>query len=68
MWPASNKEGTAHQAWWRTPLVPALRSQRKVDLFEFEASLVYKASFRAASTVTQRNHVLANREGVVCGR
>ena len=39
-----------------------------MDLFEFEASLVYKASFRAASTVTQRNHVLANREGEERGR
>ena len=29
--------------WWSTPLIPALRRQRQVDLYEFEASLVYKS-------------------------
>ena len=28
--------------WWRTPLIPALGRQRQVDLYEFEASLVYR--------------------------
>ena len=29
--------------WWCTPLIPALGSQRQVDLCEFEASLVYSS-------------------------
>ena len=29
--------------WWRMPLIPALRRQRRADLCEFEASLVYKS-------------------------
>ena len=37
---------------WRMPLIPALRRQRQVDLQEFEASLVYRASFRTARAVT----------------
>ena len=28
---------------WHTPLIPALGRQRQVDLWEFEASLVYKS-------------------------
>ena len=28
------------------PLIPALRMQRQVDLYEFEASLVYKSQFQ----------------------
>jgi hypothetical protein len=30
------------QVWWFTPLISALRRQRKLDLCEFKASLVYK--------------------------
>jgi hypothetical protein len=37
------------------PLIPALGSQRQVDICEFEASLVYKESSRTARAVTQRN-------------
>ena len=40
------------------PLIPALGRQRQVNLSEFGANLVYKASSRTASTVTQRNPVL----------
>jgi hypothetical protein len=32
------------QVWSQVPLIPALERLRKVDLCEFEASLVYKAS------------------------
>ena len=32
--------------WWRTPLIPALKRQRQVDLCEFEASLGYRVSPR----------------------
>jgi hypothetical protein len=42
------------------PLIPALGSQRQVDLceFEFEASLVYTESSRTARAVTKKNPVL----------
>jgi hypothetical protein len=33
----------------------ALSRQRQADLCEFEASMIYKASSRAASDVTKRN-------------
>jgi hypothetical protein len=44
----------------RTLLVPALGKHKQVDLCEFEASLVYKASSRTAmathrNTVSKRN-------------
>jgi hypothetical protein len=39
------------------PLIPALRMQRQVDLCEFEASLVYRASSKTAWAVTQSNPV-----------
>ena len=42
------------------PLIPALRKERREDLCEFEASLVYKMSSR--TTVTQRNPVLKNQK------
>ena len=45
------------QEWWRTPLIPALRRQKQADLCEFQASLVYRESFRKAWTI-QRNSVL----------
>jgi hypothetical protein len=34
--------------WSCMPLTPALRKQRQVDLFEFEASLFYISSSRPA--------------------
>jgi len=37
------------------PLLSALGRQRQADLYEFEASLVYKA--RTARAITQRNPV-----------
>jgi hypothetical protein len=39
-----------------TPLVPALQRQSR-QISEFEASLIYRVSFRTAKA-TQRNHVL----------
>ena len=44
------------------PLIPALARQRQVDLWEFEASLVYKVSSRTARAVKQRNPVLKNKK------
>ena len=32
--------------WWRTPFIPVLRRKRRVDICEFEANLVYRASSR----------------------
>jgi hypothetical protein len=43
-------------AWWRTPLIPALRRQRQADL----ASLVYKVRSRTARAI-QRNPVSKNK-------
>jgi hypothetical protein len=42
--------------WWCMPLIPALNRQRQVDLFEFKARLIYRASFRT-SRVTQINPI-----------
>jgi hypothetical protein len=39
-----------------TPLIPALRRQRQVDLCKFKASMVYRASSRTARD-TQKNPV-----------
>jgi hypothetical protein len=36
---------------WLTTLILALRRQRQVDLYEFEASLVYKVNSRTARAV-----------------
>ena len=43
------------------PLVPALGRQRQADLYEFNASLVYRASSRRAKAVTQRSPILKNK-------
>ena len=42
------------------PLIPALGRKRQADLCEFEASLVYRVSFRTVRD-TQRNPVLKNK-------
>jgi hypothetical protein len=47
--------------WWCTPFIPALGRQRQADLCEFDASLVYKVSFRTARA-TQRNPVYKNQK------
>jgi hypothetical protein len=41
--------------WWCTPLIPALEGRGR-QISEFEASLVYRVSFRSARA-TQRNSV-----------
>jgi hypothetical protein len=41
-------------------LIPALKIQRQVDLYEFKASLVYRARFRTVRAI-QRNPVLKNQ-------
>ena len=48
------QDNTAGQ-WWRMPLIPALGRQRQ-GISEFEASLVYRVSYRTARA-TQRNPV-----------
>jgi hypothetical protein len=42
------KEKRRGFVWWLTPLTPAFRRQRQVELCEFKASLVYIVSFRIA--------------------
>ena len=42
------------------PALPAHRRQRQVDLCKLEASLDYRASFKTARIVAQRNPVLEN--------
>jgi hypothetical protein len=49
------------QAWWLTPLIPALGRQRQADS-EFKASLVYRLSSRIAKDI-QRNPVLKKKVG-----
>jgi hypothetical protein len=44
-----------------TTLIPALGRQRQVDLCEFKANLVYKASSRIAKAM-QRNPDLKNKQ------
>ena len=39
------------------PPIPGFRRERHKGLHEFEASLVYKESFRTARVVTERNLV-----------
>lgn len=49
----------------------ALGRERQADLCTFEASLVYKASFRIASAIIQRNSLLNERDTELresCGR
>ena len=55
------KNKSLSQAWWRMPLIPALRWQTQADLCEFKASLVYKTSSRTTRVVTQRNPVFENK-------
>ena len=50
------------RAWWRTPLIPALGRQSRW-ISEFEASLVYIVSSRAARA-TQRNPVLKKKKAI----
>ena len=45
---------------WCTPLIPAFRKWRQVDLCEFKASLVYRVSSRIIRT-THRNPVSKNQ-------
>ena len=48
--------------WWHIPLIPALRRQRHVDLCEFEASLVYRASSRTGSIATEKPCLEKNKK------
>ena len=51
--------------WWQTPLIPALRKQRKADFSEFEPSLVYRVSSSSRiARATQRNPVLNNQKKI----
>jgi hypothetical protein len=43
--------------WWYMPLNPALGRQRQADLYEYEASLVYRVDSRTAIT-TQKKPIL----------
>jgi hypothetical protein len=45
---------------WCTPLILELQSQGQADLYEFEASLVYRMSSRI-DRATQRNRVSKNQ-------
>ena len=48
--------------WWRTPLILALGRQKQEDLCEFEASLVYRASPKTGSKVTEKPCLRKRRE------
>ena len=49
------------------PLLPAIRRQKQMDLFEFETSLVYRVSSKTART-TQRNPVSKNNKTKTIGK
>ena len=53
--PILKKTVTSRQAWWHTPLIPALGGRGR-QISEFEAILVYKVSSRTARAI-QRNPV-----------
>ena len=36
------------EPWWRTPSIPTLGRQAQAEIYEFEASLVYRGSSRTA--------------------
>lgn len=50
-----NKE----QGMWVNAFNPSIPEQRQVYFCEFQASLLYKASFRTAMAITQRNKTLS---------
>jgi hypothetical protein len=50
-----SKKRFVSQAWWCTPLIPALGGRGR-QISEFEASLVYRVSSRTARAI-QRNSV-----------
>jgi hypothetical protein len=56
-----SKESLSKPAWWCTPLILVLRRQRRADLCEFKASLVYKSSSRRARA-TRRNPISKNKK------
>jgi hypothetical protein len=37
--------------WWLMPLIPGLRRQRQADVYEFEASLVYRVRSWTAKAI-----------------
>ena len=55
-----DKTKVTARRWRHTPLIPALRWQRQVDLLEFEVSLVYRSS-RTDSKAIRRNPVSKNQ-------
>lgn len=50
-----DKKNVLEKTMGTFPQVLPLRMQRSVDLFEFQAILVYKVSYRTAMAVTERN-------------
>ena len=58
LWIVINKNVKAKE-WWHMLLIPALRSQRQVDL-SFEASLVYTASTTQRNPVLKKNKIRKN--------
>jgi hypothetical protein len=54
--------------WWHTPLVPALWRQKQMDLCEFKASLVYRASSRHprphSEILSQKTNKQTNKKSV----
>ena len=40
------------EAWWDMPLIPTYRRLKQVDLYEFEASLVYTEASPRPARVT----------------
>jgi hypothetical protein len=49
-WEVQGRIGKFTEQWESTHLIPEFGRQRQVDLYEFEASLVYRVSSRTART------------------
>jgi hypothetical protein len=60
------EKSTLKGVWWHMSLILSLGREAdaslKLNLCEFEASLIYRSSYKTSRTITQRNPVSRNRE------
>lgn len=56
-------KGKQSQVWQFTPLIPALRGQKQMDLLGFDASLIYKVSSRTTRTKQKTKFLVCSMLG-----